>query len=66
MVPDRETLLFDLLNEGRKHYVSMLVSLDLLLLEDSFRLWVVFKFESHIDAAYRTARLLNWFWKLSL
>ena len=51
MVPDRKTLLFDLLNKGRKHYASMLVGLDLLLLEDSFRLRVVFKFESHIDAA---------------
>ena len=65
MITDGEPLVFNALDKWSKHDVTMLIYLDLLLLEDRLGLWIVFKLKGYIDATHGRACLLNWLSKLS-
>ena len=49
MVLDRKALLLDPLDEGSEQYIALLINVNLLILEDCLRLWILFVFESHFD-----------------
>ena len=58
MITDAEALVLDILYQWRKHNVSMIVFLDLLLLEHRF-LPRIFEFESHVDSIYASRTWLR-------
>ena len=49
MILDRKALLLDPLDEGSEQNIAFLVNVNLLILEDCLRLWILFVFESHLD-----------------